>query len=71
MAFFTDSEMIKYYQKMYGQNSRSTKTKNVKNYAKYTMIKNHLCFTLEPFFFPIKVPVTLLSGSRKGTVETQ
>ena len=41
-TYFTDSEMIEYYQKMCGWNSKSAKTKNdVKSYARYPMLKNH------------------------------
>ena len=45
---FIDLEMIEYYQKMCGWNSKSTKTnKYVENYARYTTLKsNSLCFTL-------------------------
>ena len=40
-TYFTDLEMIQYYQKTYGWN-KSTKTKNyVINYARYTTLKNH------------------------------
>ena len=43
VTYFTDSEMIEYYQKTCGRNSKSTKTKSyVRNYARYTMLKNHL-----------------------------
>ena len=47
-TYFTDSEMIKYYQKACDWNSKSTKTKNdVINYARYIMLKNQLLwFTL-------------------------
>ena len=43
-TYFTDSEMIKYYQTMCGWNSKTMKTKiqnYVRNYASYTMLKNH------------------------------
>lgn len=45
---FTDSEMIGYYQKKCGWNSKSTKTKKyVTIYARFTMLENHfLWFTL-------------------------
>ena len=47
MTYFTDSEIIEYYQKMFGWNSKSTKTKNyVKNDARYTMLENLILFTL-------------------------
>ena len=40
VTYFTDSEMIEYYQKMCGWNSKSPKTKNfVTNYTRYTMLK--------------------------------
>ena len=39
-TYFTDLEMIEYYQKMRGWNSKSPKTKSyVTNYARYTMLK--------------------------------
>ena len=42
VTHFTDSEMVKYYQKTWGSNSKSAKTKNyITNYARYTMLKNH------------------------------
>ena len=38
-TYFTDLEMIEYYQKMCSWNSKSLKTKNyVTNYARYTML---------------------------------
>ena len=40
-TYFTDSEIIEYYQEMCGWNSKSPKTKNdVTNYARYTTLKN-------------------------------
>ena len=47
-TYFTDLEMIEYYQKTCGWNSKSVKTKKyVKNYTRYTMLKtNSLCFTI-------------------------
>ena len=39
-TYFTDLEMIKYYQKTCDWNSKFTKTKNyIRNYARYTMLK--------------------------------
>ena len=47
MTYFTDSEIIEYYQKMFGWNSKSTKTKNhLKNDARYTMLENLILFML-------------------------
>ena len=48
VIYFTDLKMIEYYQKTCGGNNKSTKPENyIKNYARYTMLKNHLlCFTL-------------------------
>ena len=46
-TYFTDLEMIKYYRKMWGWNSKSTKTKNyIKNWGRYTTLKKSLYFTL-------------------------
>ena len=47
-TYFTDSEIIKYFGKMCGWNSKSMKTKNyVRNYARYNTLKNHFVwFTL-------------------------
>ena len=43
VTYFIDLEMIEYYQKTCGWNSKSMKTKNyIRNYARYTMLKNHL-----------------------------
>ena len=40
VTYFTDLEMIEYYQKMCSWNSQSMKTKKyAKNYARYTMLK--------------------------------
>ena len=48
-TYFTDSEMIEYYQKPRGWNSKPTKTKNcVTNYTGHAKLKNHfLWFILE------------------------
>ena len=40
VTYFTDLEMIEYYQKTCGWNSKSSKTKDyVRNYARYTKLK--------------------------------
>ena len=45
-TYFTDLGMIKYYQKTCGWKSKKTK-KYIRNYDRYTTLKNHfLCFTL-------------------------
>ena len=48
MAYFTDLKMIRYYQKRWGWNSESPKTKNyATTYARHTTLKNcFLRFTL-------------------------
>ena len=56
-TYSTDSEMIEYYQKTWGRNSKSTKNKNyVTNYARCTTLKNELLwFTLR------RIPVLRIS----------
>ena len=40
VSYFTDLEMVKYYQKRCGWNSKSSKTNDyVRNYARYTKLK--------------------------------
>ena len=40
VTYFTDSEIIEYYQKTCSWNSKPAKTKNyITNYARYTMLK--------------------------------
>ena len=48
VTYFTDLEMIEYYQKTCSCNSKSKKTKNyLRNYSRYTTLKNNfLLFTL-------------------------